>query len=85
MDDAIEGLKGPYGRHMSYRKMHSLLALRRGEAEQLSVSMRISLDGLDALWQQRIRERYQAHSLAYYGIAWMQFESALAVMPASLA
>lgn len=42
--------------------MHSLLALERGEAEQLSVSMRISLDGLDALWQQRIRERYEAHS-----------------------
>ena len=42
--------------------MHSLLALERGEAEQLCVSMRISLDGLDALWQQRIRERYEANS-----------------------
>lgn len=38
-------------------KMARVLALERGHAEQLTVRMRIALDGLDGLWQQRIRER----------------------------
>ena len=57
LDDAIEGINGAEKDILYGKKMSSVLALGRTDAEQLSVSMRINLSELDRLWQQRIRER----------------------------
>ena len=57
LDDAIEGISGAEKGILHGKKMSSVLALGRTDAEQLSVSMRIDLSELDRLWQQRIRER----------------------------
>ena len=57
LDDAIEGINGAAKGSPHSKKMSSVLALGKTDAEQLSVSMRIDLSELDRLWQQRIRER----------------------------
>ena len=57
LDDAIESMSGPSGSVIHSRKMQQVLRADSAVAEDMTVSMRIDLEGLDCLWQQRTKER----------------------------
>ncbi|CAL5222788.1 g5202 [Coccomyxa viridis] len=57
LDDAIDSVRGPAGSTMHSRKMQQVLRADSVTAQDMTVSMRIDLEGLDCLWQQRTRER----------------------------
>ena len=57
LDDAIDSVRGPAGSTMHSKKMQQVLRADSVTAQDMTVSMRIDLEGLDCLWQQRTRER----------------------------
>ncbi len=66
LDDAIGSLKGATGLTIDSRKMQQVLRADSATAQDMTVSMRIDLEGLNSLWHQRTRERCNTHPCSAY-------------------